>query len=254
MKYVRRSRSELLILCLYVDGLLITSSCKKEIEDFKGGLRKEVEMFDLGNISYFLGIEFYKSSRGLMMHQKIYASEILKRFEMKDCNATSTLDEPRLQLSKDSDEDDVDPTQYRILIGSLRYLCHTRLGISYYVSIVSRFMQRPKVSYLVATKRILSYLKGTLDYGILFPTTGYVFMLGGTPVSRSSRKEPVVELSSCEAEYIATCLCACQATWMVNLIKEISGEDHGTITMKMDNMYSIKMVKNLISYGRSKHI
>ena len=79
---VRRSKSELLILCLYVDDLLITGSCKKEIEDFKGDLNKEFEMSDLGDISYFLGIEFYKSGRGLMMHQRRYADKILKRFEM----------------------------------------------------------------------------------------------------------------------------------------------------------------------------
>ena len=54
--YVRRSNSKFLILCLYVDDLLITGSCKKEIEDFKGDLSKECEMYDLGDISYFLGI------------------------------------------------------------------------------------------------------------------------------------------------------------------------------------------------------
>ena len=54
--YVRRSNGELLILCLYVDDLLITGSCKKEIEDFKHDLSEEFEMPDLGNLSYFLGI------------------------------------------------------------------------------------------------------------------------------------------------------------------------------------------------------
>lgn len=75
-----------------------------------------------------------------MMHQRRYVSEILKRFEMKDCNATSTLAEPRLQLSKDSDEDDVDPIEYIRLIGSLRYLCHTRPDLAYSVGMSSRFM------------------------------------------------------------------------------------------------------------------
>ena len=67
-------------------------------------------MSNLGNISYFLGIKFYKSNRCSMMHQRKYACEILKRFEMEDCNSTSTPAEPRLQLSKDSEEDDVEPT------------------------------------------------------------------------------------------------------------------------------------------------
>ena len=279
--YVRRSKSKLLILCLYVDDLLITGSCKSEIEDFKVDLSKEFEMSDLGEISYFLGIEFYKSSRGLMMHQRRYAGEILKRFEMEECNSTSTPAEPRLQLSKDADEDDVDPTQYRRLIGSLRYLCHTRPDLAYSVGMVSRFMQKPKVSHLAAVKRILRYLKGTFDYGILFPavdkgkecklvgytdsswcsdaedrksTAGYVFMLGGATIAWSSRKEPVVALSSCEAEYIAASLCACQATWMVNLVEEITGKNHGAITMKIDSMSAINLAKNPIAHGRSKHI
>ena len=167
-------------------------------------------MSDLDDISYFFGIEFYKSSRGLMMHQRRYAGEILKRFEMEECNPTSTPAELRLQLSKDSEEDNVDPTQYIRLIGSLRNLCHIRPNLAYSVGMVSRFIQNPKVLYLTAVKRILRYLKGTLDYGILFPaadkgkacklvrytdsswcsdaedrksTAGYVFILGGAPVA-----------------------------------------------------------------------
>lgn len=108
--HVREIKSELLILCFHVDDLLIIGSCKKEIEYFKHDLSKEFEMLDLRNISYFLGIEFYKSGRGLMMHQRRYENEILKRFKMEHCNSILTPDKPRLQLSKNSYEDDVDPT------------------------------------------------------------------------------------------------------------------------------------------------
>ena len=83
-----------------VDGLLITRSCKKEIEDFKHDLSEEFEMSDSGNISYFLGIKFYKSGRGLMMDQRIYVGEILKRFEMQDINPTSTPVESRFHYQK----------------------------------------------------------------------------------------------------------------------------------------------------------
>ncbi|CAI8605548.1 unnamed protein product [Vicia faba] len=161
-----------------------------------------------------------------MTHQRRYASESLKRFEMEECNLTSTPAEPRLQLSKNTDEDDIDPTQYKRLVGSLKYICYTRPDLAYNVGIISRFMQKSKVSHLAAAKRILIYLKETLDYGILFPaankekecklvgyidsswcsdaedrksTVGYVFMLGGASIAWSSRKESVVALSSCEA-------------------------------------------------------
>lgn len=63
---------------------------------------------------------------------------------MEDSNATSTPVEPRLQLTKDSDEGDVDLTQYKRFIGSLRYLCHARPNLAYNVGIISIFMQKPK--------------------------------------------------------------------------------------------------------------
>ena len=99
-----------IILCLYVDDLLITDNCEKNISKFKGELTKEFEMSDLGIMKYFLGIEFQKTKLGLLMHQRRYACEILKRFEMQDYNPTSTPADPKLQLSKASNEDDVDPT------------------------------------------------------------------------------------------------------------------------------------------------
>ncbi|WJX72888.1 hypothetical protein P8452_56724 [Trifolium repens] len=280
--YVKKSSSDnLIILCLYVDDLLITGSDENEISDFKIELMREFEMTDLGHISYFLGIEFYKSSRGLLMHQKRYASEVLKRFDMVNCNHAVTPAEARLQLTKGSEDADVDPTQFRRLIGSLRYLCNTRPDLTYSVGLVSRFMQKPKLSHLTAAKRILRYIRGSLDYGILFPSTdkgmkckltaytdsswcgdvdarkstaSYVFLLGGAPIAWCSKKESVVALSSCEAEYIAASLCACQAAWMENLMNEILGEDHGAIEMNIDNMSAINLAKNPVSHGRSKHI
>ena len=89
------------------------------------------------------------------MHQRRYALEILKRCEMEHCNAAITPCEARLQLSKSEDEQDVDPTQYTRLTGSLRYLCNTRPNLAFSVGIASRFMERPKVSHLAAVKRIL---------------------------------------------------------------------------------------------------
>lgn len=81
-----------------------------------------------------------------------------------------------------------------------------------------------------------------------------MFMLGGVLVALSSRKEPVVALSSCEDEYITYLLYAFQATWMMNLVKEITGKNHGEMTMKIDNMLAVNMDKNPIAHRRSKHI
>lgn len=93
-------------------------------------------MTDLDNISYFLRIEFYKCGRRFFMRQRRYDIEILKRFEMEHCNYASTRTKPRLQLTNDS---------YISIIGSLRYLCHTRVGLAYSVGMASRFMQKPNI-------------------------------------------------------------------------------------------------------------
>ncbi|XP_058775808.1 secreted RxLR effector protein 161-like [Vicia villosa] len=154
---------------------------------------------------------------------------------MEHCNAANTPAEARLQLSKTNDEQNVDPTHYRRLIGLLHYSCNMRRDLVFSVGIASRFMERSKVSHLAAVKRILRYVKRTLGCGILFPTTdmgrkcnflgyidsswcrdkydrkskaGYIFMFGGVPISCCSKKESEATPSSCEAEYIAS-LCVC---------------------------------------------
>ncbi|XP_050909810.1 uncharacterized mitochondrial protein AtMg00810-like [Lathyrus oleraceus] len=142
------------------------------ISKFKSELMDEFEMKDIGLMTYFLGIEFHKSEMGLLMHQRRYALEILKKCEIVHCNAAISSAEPRLQLSKNEDEKDVDPTQYRRLIGSLRYLGNTRPDLAFNVGIVSRFMERTKVSYIAAVKRILRYVKGSVGRGILFHAAG----------------------------------------------------------------------------------
>lgn len=90
---------------------------------------------------------------------------------MEHCNAVVTLAEPRLQLYKNEDEKDIDPTQYRRLIGSLHYLCNMRTYLEFSVDIVSRLMGRPKVSHLAELKRILRYVKGCIGCVIIFRTT-----------------------------------------------------------------------------------
>jgi hypothetical protein len=142
-------------------------------------------------------------------------------------------------------------------------------------------MEKPKSSHLIAVKRILRYIRGTIDYGILFPASdkgrecrlmgytdsnwcgdtedrksiaGYMFYYGEAPISWCSKKEPVVALSSCEAEYIAASLSTCQAIWLKNLVEEISQEKCDSITLKVDNVSAINLAKNPIAHGRSKHI
>ena len=125
---------------------------------------------------------------------------------------------------------------------ALNYLTTTRPNISYSVSVLSQFMEKPHESHWNAAKAVLGYLKGTLDYGIKYTdasdveltgysdsdwagnlddrrsTTRYAFSIGSEVVSWSSKKQPTVSLSSTEAEYKALCAATCEVVWLRRLL------------------------------------
>jgi len=88
---------------------------------------------------------------------------------MLDCNSSIAPADANIRNEVTKEDEGVDPTMFRRLIGSLRYLCQSRLDISYSVGIVSKFMSNPHKTYFLAAKKILRYINGTLQYGILFP-------------------------------------------------------------------------------------
>jgi hypothetical protein len=141
-------------------------------------------------------------------------------------------------------------------------------------------MDRPTEMHMMAIKRILRYLKGTLTHGVMYKhktdrrfelvgwsdsdyagdlndrksTSGYVFMLGTGVVSWSSKKQPIVTLSTTEAEYVAAAACACQCIWIRSVLEHLQvKQGEGTVIL-CDNNSSIKLSKNQVMHGRCKHI
>ena len=280
--YVKgESLSDILIVCLYVDDLLITGKDCSAISTFKQEMKSEFEMSDLGELSYFLGIEFKRTKAGIFMHQSKYTIDVLKRFQMLDCNSVSTPVETSAVLDQSGLEKLVDKTMFRQMVGSLRYICNTRPDVAYGVGLVSRFLKAPLQGHLNPVKRLLRYLKGTIGFGLLFPTnlsnnscemigfsdadwcgdktdrkstTGYLFQLGNAAISWCSKKQSVVALSSCEAEYIAASMSACQAIWLEALLDELKVKSENGMLLMVDNKSAISLAKNPVAHGRSKHI
>lgn len=85
-------------------------------------------------------------------------------------------------------------------------------------------------------------------------TPGYVFMLSGGAVSWSSKKQPIVTLSTTEAEFVVAATCACQAVWMGRILEKLNHVQDGCTTVFCDNSSTIKLSKNPVMHGRSKHI
>lgn len=127
-------------------------------------------------------------------------------------------------------------------------------------------------------KKNLRYVKGTFDYGVLYKkgekselvgftdsdyagyvndrrsTSAYVFMMGSGPVSWTSKKQPIVTLSTTEAEFVAVTTCASEVIWLRKLFEELSYEQQGPTSIYCDNISAIKLSRNLAFHVRSKHI
>lgn len=88
-----------------------------------------------------------------------------------------------MKLRKDEMGDQVDPTEFKSVIGGLRYLVHTRPDIAFAVGIVSHFMERPTATHMNTVKRIICYIKGTLEYGLVYSKGSSNNMLSGYSVS-----------------------------------------------------------------------
>lgn len=222
---------EIIIVCLYVDDLVLTGDLS--IDMFKSYMKKEFEMTNLGLTKYFLGIEVNQNENSIFFSQKKYANDIFKSFNMMNFKATPTPIVTGLKLSKDDKGEDVNPTLYKKLVGSLMYLTATRSDRMFAISLISRFMESPKVYHWQVGKRILKYVSGTRNYEIIYSktsdfksigyidsdcagsvddrknTSGFFFHFGTSVVSWASKKQPIVTLSLAKVEYVATTSASC---------------------------------------------
>ncbi|KAH7567578.1 hypothetical protein JRO89_XS07G0096000 [Xanthoceras sorbifolium] len=234
-------------------------------------------MKSLGKASYFLGLEVEKSD-GYFVSQKGYAASLLNRFRMRESKAMTTPMESYLKLTKDEGQILEDVTPFLPLVGSLLYLTITRPDIAYSVGVISQFMDKPRVSHLIAAKRILRYVKGTQNFRSMYKqstpfhlsgfmdvdwagdvndrrsTTGYCFSTGSAPVSWCSKKQSTIALSSCEAKYVAATMATQESLWLKLLIQEMTPGLNYPVPIYYDNESAIKLAGNPMFHARTKHI
>src|SRR6185437_8975002 len=124
-------------------------------------------MKNLGKLHHFLGVTVEPRPSGLLLHQRQYALNILERVGMTDCKSCSTPVDTQAKLSAALGDPMAEPTAYRSLAGALQYLTFTRPDLTYAVQQICLHMHDPRESHLAALKRLLRYVRGTIDFGLV---------------------------------------------------------------------------------------
>jgi hypothetical protein len=143
---------------------------------------------------------------------------------------------------------------------------------------VSRYMEEPKMTHWKVIKRILRYVKGILSHDLFYShtnefdlvgysysdwsgdlddrksTSGFVFFMRSTAFTWLSKKQHIVTLSICEAEYVVASSYVCHSLWLRKLLKEMNFSQEKVTNIQVDNKSAIELAKNPVHHERSKHI
>lgn len=218
-------------------------------------------------------MEIEQSQGEIFLSQECYAKKLLKKFNMEDCKPMNT---PLIPQRHEQEEDNnaVDPTLYRSLVGGLLYLTATRPDLMFSASYVSRYLKEPMSKHLKEAKRVLRYIKGTSDLGLKFTatseskligysdsdwggcredlksTTGYCFSIGSAVFSWQTSKQDTIAQSTAEAEYMALCATANQAIWLRRLLEDLRFCSQEGVPIYCDNQSAIAIGKNPVQHKR----
>ena len=275
--FVLHHGSTTVYLLLYVDDIIITGNNPTAVSDIITQLSTAFELKDLGPLRYFLGLQIEYKKVGLFVHQHKYLTDLLHKFHMTECKAATTPIAPTPSLSTTTTDLLSDPTSYRSLVGALQYATFTRPDITFAVNRVCQFMHQPSTLHFTAAKRILRYLKGTLDKGVLFQpgplaltaftdadwagdasdrrsTSGLVVFLGNNPITWLSKKQHTVSRSSTEAEYRSLATGAAELAWLRQVLCDLRLYLPSAPLIWCDNTSALALASNPVFHGRTKHI
>lgn len=242
-----------IIVTVSTDDMTLAAKYLRTIEDLKRELGDRYEISDLGEIHWLLGIEVKRdrANRTIHLSQRAYLDSIIKEFNLEDAPPLSVPAEPGLvlgphQCPKTPEEfKEMENVPYVRGVGKLMYYyVATRPQIGYIIRVLAQFMSNPGRVHWEALKRVIRYVKGIKDHWLTLgggeeglegftdadfasqtdrhSISGFAFRYNGGAISWSSKKQPLVALSTTEAEYIAGTHAAKEAIWLRWLVGEIT--------------------------------
>jgi hypothetical protein len=222
--FIYKSKSFTMFILIYVDDIIITCSNSTEIDELLILLQYDFAVKDFGKLNYFLGVEVIPNDHGAVLSQQRYILDILKCTKMIEAKPVSSPMSSTTSLTAHEGESFSDATLFRSTVGALQYLSLTRPDIAFTVNKLSQFMHKPTVIHWQSVKRLLRYLKQTLQFGLQIyrsscntlqafsdadwagsrddrrSTSSFCIFLGNNLISWSCRKQATVARSSTEAD------------------------------------------------------
>ncbi|XP_016567285.1 secreted RxLR effector protein 161-like [Capsicum annuum] len=173
-----------------------------------------------------------RSDKGILMHQRKYALDLLSELGLKAAKPATTLTDYNIKMTSrqfdehvkqnhTTDDPPINQATYQKLIGKLLYLTMTKSDIAFCVQTLSQFLQDPKKSHIEAVLRVVSWPSSPQTRRSV---TGYFVMIGNSIVSWKSKKQITVSKSSAEAEFTSLAVVTAKLIWILGLMKEIESE------------------------------
>lgn len=276
-----KTEPDLVFVSIYVDDGLIFAKKQASINKLVDYLSQKLEV-KLLDLNCYLGIEIYQLADGsIFLHQSRYIREVLAQSGMEEAKSVATPVElghglHRPELLNESSAAEV---PYAEILGKLMYCAvRTRPDLAFAMSILSKYTSAPREAHWTALKRVLRYLKATPNHGLLYQksrnlqircysdadhagnqsnrrsTSGILVFLNRAPVCYRAQQQPVVSLSTTEAEYIAAAACVQELIWVKDFLEELGIATDGSPLFRCDNQSAIKLIKNPELHQRTKHI
>ncbi|XP_050368826.1 uncharacterized mitochondrial protein AtMg00810-like [Argentina anserina] len=269
----------LFFFLLYVDDIVVTGSDDGLLQSFIDALGRGFDIKDLGSLHYFLGLQVTPQDKGIHISQLKYTYDLLVKHDMLLSKPVSTPMSSKAVLTATEGDFLSNPSTFREIVGSLQYLTITRPDIAFAVNSISQFMSQPRTPHLIAAKRILRYIKATLDHVLFFgpqhqptflaayadadwagcpdshrSTSGYLVYLGTNLVSWCSKKQPTIARSSAESVYRSLSHASAESTWLAFLLYELGANIQYPIHLYCDNLSATYVASNPVFHARTKHI
>ena len=275
-----------MFLIFHVDDILLSAhpSCAAAVTDFKTRFMQQFQAKDEGLVSCYIGMDVHCVQDSIYLMRALLIQELVDFMELTDCNAKLTPLEPgtRLVEADCPRTPDLQCTKYyQHIIGCLQYLTQwTRLDLGHATHELSKHQSNPGTVHLNAAKQVVQYLKGTINYGLVYRRVSHdadqligfadadwagdtdtrqllsanVFLCNGGPVLWHCKQQQGVATSTSDAEFVTASTAGKDAEWFRSVMAGMGMHQLGPTPIYEDNKGCCLMSENPVQKSKTRHI